>query len=66
MGCIGDQLPDVSQIFFYYLHRKKTFYLSGKIKLRIMKKIKKTRNIINKMTNLKMKTFMKRIIISKV
>jgi hypothetical protein len=31
MGCIGDQLPDVSQIFFYYLHRMETFYLSGKI-----------------------------------
>ena len=50
MGCIGDQLPDVSQIFFYYLYRMETFYLSGKIKLRTMKKIMKMRNIINHKT----------------
>jgi hypothetical protein len=46
MGCIGDQLPDVSQILFYYLHRMKIFYLPGKTELRTMKKIMKTRNII--------------------
>ena len=50
MGCIEDQIPDVSPKLFYYLNRMKTFYLSGKIKLRTMKKIIKIRNITNRET----------------
>ena len=32
MGCIENQLPDVSPKLFYYIHSKKIFYLSGEIK----------------------------------